>query len=1161
MMPKWIGSVLLMLGIFACAGITPAQQTPVVPADKPLSVLFPYHIVDLTMIKEFRDRGIHIDWCEMSQLPRALTRYHVIAFSPGDSNMRDVTPELKAFLNAGGGLLIFGDFAGPGAEGYATSRQSKELQTYLRFLKEELGYGGPVGPPFADSKVDCELSEWWKGFGLSLTTNISPSPVSEGVQRVWFPNGLFGREEWKQSGGMVLSPEWQVALRANVSPTGKPADAPALLALRAWGNGRLAVTQISPIYSLIAGTHSTIRKRVFSTGINNIPSDYGRLLENTIRWLAAPARENGKLGGFILSEERLVTKPRVVQPHDWSGIDGEKKELWLRASPREYTGIIGPRSVLSGGKATVAEYAAAAREMKLDFLVMLEDFAAMTPAKLAELEAACRAVTNETFACYPGLLMRDDADHTCYYFGRELAWPPTACLTRDGKALASRNAKTGPQSRNNGNAMGLGILEFIHDNTAIFKAGSATFPQSFGYCNFTPVKESAPLWDLRVYSSVALELSDGGRVVDTPDAILPDYLRVNQDGNGIHPLAVHLVRSVAELRALPAGGRFLPRVYYANEALPFDRRIMEKLRYAYHGSPCFYISNGPAINAWWVGRYGPFAGNGYEPSTDRGYFSPMPNQRDRLGFQVSADAGLKEVRIWESTRLARRYLFNGEKSARKIIESVHDRARSYVLEVVAVDGTRAISGPNGSGANYAWMLCADRVNGEIVHGPFYFLNRNMIDVGAKIIEMPPLTDAHFPRAGLSLNTMPILYFKAGSPQASAGQPMPLPNQQWQIDLVADNARVIGVKCFKDYLPDEIVANGWNTYGPLAPPRTFIMEQRFTEFWPVNALSVWYDGFKAKRAQRTAILEVEMECVQDFQTSNFDIFQVRVPLQGYQVAAVDPAQPGRLACGPIESWERWTDRDTIPLKRGSYLAGMSLDGGKSGGGIAIVLDDTPFLLKRSHNFLHAVSPDALANGVKKGTKFNYRLLLIGHFEGERPENLGYYAGLHRFLGFTGAPGYAIEMARGTVADRQGVLRLGAQDGAVDFRYNNPGAKRMIRMPVLVSGLNEGWSAGIYYRAGNLAMYPAAIYKGDLLFAIDSDKEAEILAGHPVVAGNAEVVIKVVQLVEKPARFHVCVHNPTAKPVTTEVRKGMPLPGLAFPTQTITLPPGTDWEWEG
>lgn len=74
---------------------------------------------------------------------------------------------------------------------------------------------------------------------------------------------------------------------------------------------------------------------------------------------------------------------------------------------KEYQGVIGARSMNSGGKATVAQRAEAARTAGLDYLVFLEDFASLGPAALEKLEAQCQQASSEKLALIPGFVIDD----------------------------------------------------------------------------------------------------------------------------------------------------------------------------------------------------------------------------------------------------------------------------------------------------------------------------------------------------------------------------------------------------------------------------------------------------------------------------------------------------------------------------------------------------------------------------------------------------------------------------------------------------------------------------------------------------------------------------------------------------------------------------------
>ena len=74
-------------------------------------------------------------------------------------------------------------------------------------------------------------------------------------------------------------------------------------------------------------------------------------------------------------------------------------------------------------------------------------------------------------------------------------------------------------------------------------------------------------------------------------------------------------------------------------------------------------------------------------------------QRVRLKFVVRSDVGIREVKVHDAdSGLYRRFNGHGAKELSKEFEAVHDRQHYLVLEVVDVNGKRAIS-------SYLFIFC------------------------------------------------------------------------------------------------------------------------------------------------------------------------------------------------------------------------------------------------------------------------------------------------------------------------------------------------------------------------------------------------------------------------------------------------------------------------
>ena len=135
------------------------------------------------------------------------------------------------------------------------------------------------------------------------------------------------------------------------------------------------------------------------------------LLQNSFRWLAAPSLQSEALGGYVTPADRLTpTEPPARGDHELSGDAPRVRTIppcsSRRPTPTLFKGLIGAQTSLSGGSGTVAEYAAAAKQAGLDFLVFLEDFARLDAAELEQLKADCRQYSDDRADALPGLPTR-----------------------------------------------------------------------------------------------------------------------------------------------------------------------------------------------------------------------------------------------------------------------------------------------------------------------------------------------------------------------------------------------------------------------------------------------------------------------------------------------------------------------------------------------------------------------------------------------------------------------------------------------------------------------------------------------------------------------------------------------------------------------------------
>ena len=98
-----------------------------------------------------------------------------------------------------------------------------------------------------------------------------------------------------------------------------------------------------------------------------------------------------------------------------------------------YWGLIGAQTMLSGGKGNVKDYAKAARQAGLDFVVFLEDFAKLDEEELQKLKDDCERYSDGEIMLYPGYRIKVNTGNNMFLYGFPVKFPPQQILVGSDK--------------------------------------------------------------------------------------------------------------------------------------------------------------------------------------------------------------------------------------------------------------------------------------------------------------------------------------------------------------------------------------------------------------------------------------------------------------------------------------------------------------------------------------------------------------------------------------------------------------------------------------------------------------------------------------------------------------------------------------------------------
>jgi len=1002
---------------------------------------------------------------------------------------------------------------------------------------------------------------------LCFTDQVLPSPVSAGVKQIWFPNGRFYNAGYTSP--LVLGDEWTVIVRASKTAKSKPFKAgrtgfvpptglysrpegvasPAIFAIRPVGNGRVALCAMLPQFSIRQGTQWLYNRDVLSRGAAGKPSHFGRLLENSLRWLAEPSLKSGKLGGYQTDPDRLKLlnyRPEIVKRfHDWLWSD---QAMQLHRPPKGpvFKGLIGVQTELGGATGSVAEYAKVARECGLDFIALMDDFRKLTPEKLAEMQRQCAAASDEKLLVLPGYTIDNNIGNHLFIFGTCPPWPPKPCLTGPNGTLLNQQY----QDADGKFTREISVLNWLLRD--VYHAGNQIGFYHFSANDAPGGGKGMGMEDLRTFGMAAVWFYRDGKLVEDR---LADYLLTAQGYVPPSPSAVNRVRSPAELRREATAKRGLTYGQARRLKTLFDDALLYPHQYL---APNVFPSSGPIILAW------PECYRIHTLATED--FVTGRNAM-RSTIHVTSDVGLKEVRILNGQQLFRRIALGGRKEYRETLilnGSVH---KNMVLIAEDVKGGQAISFCRiCRKVGDTFEDCGDRVNdcGDVLlaHGPMFMR-----------VMLTPKIYGGFTWDGGPKGERPLMSLAGSQPVVVAEEGQEgrrLFNQTPILEFTDEGARVVRQIRNVAVRDDVPTVNPWATYGPLVPSKLFEHTQRFAQ-WHAAVKEVHPTGHAGYSYPYGAIpteFTTWLRFKRDLTVKRMELFS------SWHAAKDLPQQMVIRAGGKLQR----VDLTALKKRRDVRLAPGDCFGvcsPKTANAHIVFVRGVP--MRMSFTRPQSLSPMLLADLPDKQVKADQRLrygVATYSFPLDAPINAP--EDLEKSIAYIESPTGLVVTGAKRVSS-PGLLDYEATADAVRIQIPRATWKTFLTLPIRVKGYSRKWTCGLWLKEGFVKGFygpptnrfrPMGVdFDGQIYVPISPDlaEKHDVVVGHPIVADAAgkDVFIQVTQtsggvrtLDGKPTawRWHVSLNNPLAKPVTVTFKQTMPLPGLAFGTRKLTLQPG-------
>ncbi len=523
--------------------------------------------------------------------------------------------------------------------------------------------------------------------------------------------------------------------------------------------------------------------------------------------------------------------------------------------------------------------------------------------------------------------------------------------------------------------------------------------------------------------------------------------------------------------------------------------------------------------------------------------------------KASAAAGLKEVAVYDGTRLFRRFLPQGAQEFEFSLDLTHDRQHCLVLIATDTAGDRAISGDQWDrNQRIEEFMCGDR-NNQLTYG--YVVNKDGIGIllggnqtlgttikrissgispagtfkNDRLLGAPAFDGAAGGEPEIWENAVPIA---PAHPVEDAGcRPKRARLLLTGDVMIGDGPRE---HAFTDHVP---VHNVWTTLWRTQPVAEYSVNRRnhFFQINPDSPLAVF-------------LWQIDINMKEDLAN------------QGFHIATLQSRQSRTWAFRPDAGSRQEGQRGESPPITSVFepdAYGAYLDSPLGGAAVFPLSKGLEARMGAAGRGGLEISLSAAAAPRKKGETAQARLLIVGiprrcvlteHW----PASAEVVERFYRDFGLDGGrPAYTLSLDQGKETSHRYILGIdGASSGGFSGRLEGT---LISSLPIAVSGLNDRWSACLYDRGLKQAR-PIGVLEGTAWATINLTGRADLFVGHPVLVDNPELFVQFTQSGE--SSWTVEVHNPTDAAVTTRIRANPafdPLKNHNLPAEAVTIPAGS------
>jgi hypothetical protein len=355
-----------------------------------------------------------------------LKKYNVVILRTRAETISHLTPEyieraknvskaLVQYVKQGGGLIIQ-----PRSVRYPGCRDEEYWNIVFKDFGLQILHEGIFDK---ENQAEDEIKPN-KKHKFFYTENIKEHPITKNSKGFWLPMTSF----YPNAGTPAIkySSDWEILVKGEASAKsyksheqrnildlneeGLYKSEPPIIACRKLGKGRVVCISVDRIHTGMNYKTPAWSHIVEDKGKNGKSSDMMQLMLDSVKWASESSRGNDEFGTFKLADYEPVKFPESCS-FDNINLDETEK------------GIIGAHSSYSDGENSVQEYADAAKDAGLSFIVFTDPLELLTPEKFEALKKDCKTASGKRFYACPGIEFSDGNGIRWIFLGEKVKWP------------------------------------------------------------------------------------------------------------------------------------------------------------------------------------------------------------------------------------------------------------------------------------------------------------------------------------------------------------------------------------------------------------------------------------------------------------------------------------------------------------------------------------------------------------------------------------------------------------------------------------------------------------------------------------------------------------------------------------------------------------------